>query len=62
MTPTVDFETSGFVPNVVFPTALLADGDQVHVFYGAADQCVAMAEFSKKSALDSMTKQGGREI
>lgn len=54
MLPTADYETHGFVPNVVFPTAMLDVGQDVQVFYGAADTCVAMAQFSKQSVLDSL--------
>ncbi|QDV24935.1 Beta-1,4-mannooligosaccharide phosphorylase [Aureliella helgolandensis] len=58
MAPTASFETHGFVPNVVFPTALLDQGDTLAVYYGAADSCVGMAEFSKDAILQSMTIQG----
>ncbi|MGB7346466.1 MAG: glycoside hydrolase family 130 protein [Pirellulaceae bacterium] len=57
MQPTSDFETSGFVPNVVFPTAMLDRGDELQVFYGAADTCVAAGRFSKQSLLDSLVFQ-----
>jgi beta-1,2-mannobiose phosphorylase / 1,2-beta-oligomannan phosphorylase len=62
MTPTADFETRGFVPNVVFPTAMIDQDDRLQVFYGAADTCIAMAEFSKRTVLDSMTKEGSRKL
>lgn len=57
MQPTADFETQGFVPNVVFPTAMLDRGDDLQVFYGAADTCVASARFTKRSLLDSLQPQ-----
>ncbi|MCO8122320.1 glycoside hydrolase family 130 protein [Stieleria sp. TO1_6] len=60
MQPTIDYETSGFVPNVIFPTAMLDFGDDLHVFYGAADTCAAVTRFSKRSVLDSLdTKRLG---
>ncbi len=59
MKPTASFETSGFVPNVVFPTAMLDHGDTLEVFYGAADTCIATAEFSKREILDSMILTNG---
>ncbi len=59
MLPTADYEVDGFVPNVVFPTAMLDVGEDVQVFYGAADTCVAMARFSKRSVLDSLVSQSG---
>ncbi len=58
MLPMTDYETSGFVPNVVFPTAMLDVGDDLQVFYGAADTSVAMTRFSKQSVLDSLVLQG----
>lgn len=57
MQPATNFETNGFVPNVIFPTAMLDRGDQLQIFYGAADTCVASAHFSKQSVLDSLVRQ-----
>ena len=54
MVPTTDYEKNGFVPNVVFPTAMLDVDDEWHVYYGAADTSVAMTRFSKRSVLDSL--------
>lgn len=58
MLPTTNYETHGFVPNVVFPTAMLDVGDQWHVYYGAADTSVAMTRFSKRSVSDSLVSKG----
>ena len=58
MLPTTDFEKSGFVPNVVFPTAQLDLGEHIGVFYGAADTCIAMTLLSKRSILDSLEQAG----
>lgn len=54
MFPTTDYEMLGFVPNVVFPTAMLDLGEDLQVFYGAADTCVGMVQFSKRSVLNSL--------
>ena len=35
--PEADFEVAGFVPNVVFPTGVVEDGETLLVYYGAAD-------------------------
>lgn len=45
LTPEEDYETRGFVPNVVFPCATLQDAEtgRIAVYYGAADTCVALA-------------------
>jgi predicted GH43/DUF377 family glycosyl hydrolase len=54
LVPTNDYEVNGFVPNVVFPTAMLEHGEDWQVFYGAADTSVAMTQFSKRSVSDSL--------
>ncbi|TWT94477.1 glycoside hydrolase family 130 protein [Stieleria varia] len=59
MTPQMDFEKTGFIPGVVFPTAMLDHGDTLQVFYGAADSCIAMAELSKRAVLEAMTHSIG---
>ncbi len=43
LAPAAPYELQGDVPNVVFPCASLQDGDQVAVYYGAADTVVGMA-------------------
>lgn len=43
LAPALSYETSGDVPNVIFPCAAIADGDQIGVYYGAADTSVAIA-------------------
>lgn len=44
--PEAPFETEGFVPNVVFPTGIVPRGDELLVYYGAADTFSAVVEFS----------------
>lgn len=43
--PEQDFEREGFVPDVVFPTALIVRDDLASVYYGAADSVTAVVEF-----------------
>lgn len=45
MTPEKAYETTGFVPNVVFPCATLQDAatGRIAIYYGAADTYVALA-------------------
>lgn len=45
LTPEKLYETTGFVPNVVFPCANLYDADtgRIAVYYGTADTCTAVA-------------------
>jgi predicted GH43/DUF377 family glycosyl hydrolase len=49
--PKTKFECNGFVPNVVFPTGIVEQGENVLVYYGAADTCSAVVEFSLKELL-----------
>ena len=59
LAPTEPYERVGDVPNVVFPSAAVTDGDVVRIYYGCADTCVSIAEgqisdivaFVKKNAL-----------
>ena len=43
--PTEQYELTGNVPGVVFPSGLThhADTDELRLYYGAANTCIAMA-------------------
>jgi beta-1,4-mannooligosaccharide/beta-1,4-mannosyl-N-acetylglucosamine phosphorylase len=43
--PEMPYETTGQVPNVTFPCAVLCEptSDRIAVYYGAADTCIALA-------------------
>lgn len=56
--PEADFEVAGFVPDVVFPTGVVPDGERLLVYYGAADTCTAVVEFSRRELLDAMDAPG----
>lgn len=45
--PTTRFETTGFLPDVIFPTALLDRGERWAVVYGAADTSIGVLELDK---------------
>jgi beta-1,4-mannooligosaccharide/beta-1,4-mannosyl-N-acetylglucosamine phosphorylase len=44
LSPAMDYETVGFVPNVTFPCAALCDAPtgRIALYYGAADTCTAL--------------------
>lgn len=46
-----EFERSGFLPAIVFPTALVSRGDDLDVYYGAADTVVGVARYSLEELL-----------
>jgi beta-1,2-mannobiose phosphorylase / 1,2-beta-oligomannan phosphorylase len=54
MVPEADFEREGFVADVIFPTALVERGDSLLLYYGAADACTGVVEFSRSSLLDAV--------
>lgn len=53
--PESPFELEGFVPDVVFPTAVIETGDRLQVFFGAADTSIGVVEISRASLLASLT-------
>lgn len=53
--PEAEFESAGFVPNVVFPTGVVQDGEAILLYYGAADAFTAVAEFSGQQLLDALS-------
>ncbi|PJC42620.1 MAG: hypothetical protein CO040_03545, partial [Candidatus Pacebacteria bacterium CG_4_9_14_0_2_um_filter_36_8] len=54
--PELEYEVKGLIPNVVFPSGAMVRGDDLLVFYGAADTVVAMAKL-KLDAFLSYLKQ-----
>jgi len=48
------YEQAGLVPNVVFPTGMLSRGDELWIYYGAADTCVCLATVKLQDVLDSL--------
>jgi predicted GH43/DUF377 family glycosyl hydrolase len=52
--PTTDFERQGFVPSVFFPTAAIARGDNLLIYYGAADTCTGVVEISQSELLSML--------
>ena len=54
LTPEVDEERSGIVPNVVFPTGLTHDeeSDELRLYYGAADSTIAVATAKYSEVLE----------
>lgn len=61
LTPQAPYETTGFVPNVVFPCATLQDAatGRIAIYYGAADTCVAVA-YARVDELVRWLKENSR--
>ncbi len=49
--PEEPFEKEGFLPNIVFPTGIVRDGESLLVYYGATDAFTAMVEYSERELL-----------
>jgi predicted GH43/DUF377 family glycosyl hydrolase len=52
--PEAPYEVEGFFGKVVFTCGALVDGDQVRVYYGAADGVTAVADLSLKEILSGL--------
>ena len=59
--PSEEFELNGDVNNVVFPTGATVDGDQLHIYYGAADSRIAEKIFSLADLLRELGYQNKDE-
>ena len=54
--PLADYERTGDVPNVVFPSGLLYDeaSDEIRLYYGAADSSICLATARLRDLLDAV--------
>jgi predicted GH43/DUF377 family glycosyl hydrolase len=51
LAPDEPYEQKGNVNHVVFPTGALIEGDNLYIYYGAADRCIAGAYLSVSELL-----------
>lgn len=56
--PKAEYESTGLIPGVVFPTGTTVDGDDIRLYYGAADTRIAVAEGKISVLLDALRKEG----
>lgn len=54
--PTEKFEIEGTVNDVVFPTGTAIFGDDIYIYYGAADSKIAIAKVNLKGLIDDLLK------
>ena len=54
--PHAHYEATGAVPNVVFPCGHTQVGDEIRVYYGAADTSVCLGSASMSELLDALRK------
>jgi len=53
--PETSYEREGFYAAVVFTCGVLAEGDLVRIYYGAADGVVAVADLSLAEILQGLS-------
>ncbi len=58
LTPEEDYETNGFVPNVVFPCTALCDSatNRIAIYYGSADTYISLAFTTVDKIVDFIIK------
>jgi len=52
--PDQDYELTGDVDDVCFPTGTVITGDTIYIYYGAADELIACASVSLKGLVDEL--------
>jgi len=55
--PDMDYELSGDVDNVVFPSGTAVFDDRLYIYYGAADKRIAVASVSMEDLLNELTTE-----
>jgi len=54
MEPTAAYEKTGFFGEVIFTNGHIVKGDQIQMYYGAADEVIGLATFSIKEILKTL--------
>ncbi len=54
LVPEQNYEMSGYIDNVIFPTGALIEGDNLSIYYGAADTTVCVAYVSLLDLIKTM--------
>ena len=54
--PTEIWEKKGVIENVVFPTGAIVKGDDLYIYYGAADNCIGLKIVSISELLSELKK------
>jgi predicted GH43/DUF377 family glycosyl hydrolase len=60
--PQEEYEFYGRVPRIVFPSGALIKGNDVHLYYGAADTTGCVAMFKKKELLEQLLFTAERQL
>lgn len=60
--PEYDWEQEGYINNVCFPTGTVLSGDTLYIYYGAADEQIAVASVSLEALLNELMKHNIHNI
>ncbi len=60
--PSEEYEIYGRVPSIVFPSGALIKGNEVRLYYGAADTVSCLATFRKKELIDQLLFVSRRQL
>ncbi len=60
--PHENYELYGMVDNITFPSGALIEGDDLHIYYGAADTTVCRATTSLSRLIEDMTQPEGEIV
>jgi len=60
LSPESSYETQGFFPNVVFACGAVSKDNLLRVYYGAADESIALAEIPINTLIDQLTPVASR--
>ena len=56
--PKESYESTGFIPGVIFPTGTVVMGDELYLYYGAADTRIGLATTKIQTLLDALHEEG----
>lgn len=62
MVPESLYEQKGNVPNVVFPTGALVNGDNLEIYYGSADTTCCMASVNLENLLTNINPEKANKV
>jgi predicted GH43/DUF377 family glycosyl hydrolase len=62
MSPDAPYEWYGDAPNVIFPTGGLLRGDELWIYYGAADSCICLATASISELLEVIKAESSESL
>lgn len=60
ISPTEKWEKEGIVNNIIFPTGAIVKNDDLFIYYGAADERVAVARISFNELMRELKNNKGR--